>query len=83
MYGFYLTPKAIGHAELTLGGIDHSKFVGDPTYIPLIAETGRWFVTPTQIFANGRLVTTPLNDLEVFFDSGTSNVYFPANITQV
>ena len=24
----YLTPKAVGNAELTLGGIDNSKFIG-------------------------------------------------------
>ena len=26
LFSMYLTPKRIGHAELTLGGIDHSKF---------------------------------------------------------
>ena len=28
LFGFYLTPKSVGNAELTLGGIDSSKFTG-------------------------------------------------------
>jgi hypothetical protein len=29
----YLTPKAVGNAELTLGGLDNSKFTGKLTVI--------------------------------------------------
>ena len=28
LFSMYLTPKAVGNAELTLGGIDNSKFTG-------------------------------------------------------
>lgn len=28
LFGFYLTPKSVGNAELTLGGTDSSKFTG-------------------------------------------------------
>ncbi|OSX66049.1 hypothetical protein POSPLADRAFT_1166015 [Postia placenta MAD-698-R-SB12] len=28
LFGMYLTPKAVGHAELTIAGIDQSKFQG-------------------------------------------------------
>lgn len=30
LFGFYLTPQSAGNAELTLGGIDSSKFTGAP-----------------------------------------------------
>lgn len=28
LFSLYLTPQAVGNAELTLGGIDNSKFTG-------------------------------------------------------
>lgn len=28
LFGMYLTPQAIGNAELTIGGVDDSKFTG-------------------------------------------------------
>lgn len=28
LFGFYLTPKAVGNAELTIGSIDETKFRG-------------------------------------------------------
>ena len=29
LFSFYLTPQSVGNAELTLGGIDHTKYKGD------------------------------------------------------
>jgi hypothetical protein len=28
LFSMYLTPKAVGNAELTVGGIDSTKFIG-------------------------------------------------------
>lgn len=35
----WLTPKSVGGAELTLGGIDNTKFSSPITYIPVDPET--------------------------------------------
>jgi hypothetical protein len=39
VFGMWLTPKSVGGAELTLGGIDNSKFSGPITYIPVDPAT--------------------------------------------
>lgn len=85
VYGFYLSPLTVGGAELTLGGIDTSKLQGDIIYAPLIdRNSGHWILETSEIFVNGHTSSTLQNDLPpVLFDSGTSNVLFPTNITEV
>ncbi|OBZ68305.1 Pepsin A [Grifola frondosa] len=36
LFGMFLTPKAIGNAELTIGGIDDSKFEGSLVYSSVV-----------------------------------------------
>jgi len=40
LFSMHLTPKAVGNAELTIGGIDHTKFKGtkESRYSLLILE---------------------------------------------
>jgi len=83
LFGMLLTPQAVGHAELTLGGIDESKFIGPLTFAPLSAEADdQWALDSPSITVNGR--TTPLlaSNRSIIFDSGTSNIVFDQNTTE-
>ncbi|KAF8516362.1 aspartic peptidase domain-containing protein [Gautieria morchelliformis] len=42
--GLFLTPERIGHAELTLGGADTTKFTGPLTFITQPSSTGNWIL---------------------------------------
>ena len=33
LFSLYLTPQSVGNAEMTIGGIDESKFIGAMTLI--------------------------------------------------
>lgn len=46
----YLTPKAVGHAELTIAGIDQSKFKGKPH--SLVIESNTYVHTGQLTYAN-------------------------------
>lgn len=83
LFSMFLTPKSIGNAELTLGGIDHSKFKGPLTFATLFNDGfGDWVLPSPGISVNGK--TTPLlhTPRNVIFDSGTSNVLFSTNTTE-
>lgn len=56
LFSFYLTPKRVGGAELTLGGIDHSKFRGSMTFAPLSDNSGFWNVNVSSITMNDKAV---------------------------
>ncbi|KAJ7089207.1 acid protease [Mycena belliarum] len=83
LFSLYVTPNAIGGAELTVGGIDSSKFNGTLTYAPNSTPgTADWTLTSPMIAVNGK--TTPLlrRSRDVFFDSGTSNILFSTDTTE-
>ncbi|PKK48834.1 hypothetical protein CI102_6320 [Trichoderma harzianum] len=42
VYGLYLTPQSVGHAEISLGGVDSSKLVSEINYIPVFPATGQF-----------------------------------------
>src|ERR1700742_5198781 len=52
--GSYLTPNATGGAELTLGGIDRTKFNTSVSTANLTSTFGLWQLTYKEIFANGK-----------------------------
>ncbi|KAJ7056821.1 aspartic peptidase domain-containing protein [Mycena amicta] len=80
LFSMYLTPLSVGGAELTIGGIDTTKFRGDLIYAALPANTGPlWTLDSPQIFVNGKTSSTLTTKLNVIFDSGTSNVYAPVS----
>jgi len=84
LFSLFLTPQSVGHAEMTLGGIDKSKFIGHPVFAsvaPSQHPNPTWFLPSPSIFVNGQ--TTPLlnSNRKVIFDSGTSNIVFSTNDT--
>ncbi|KAF4620824.1 hypothetical protein D9613_000878 [Agrocybe pediades] len=83
----YLTPKAVGNAELILGGIDSTKFTGEPIFGDLPpAETelppSVWLLNSPGISVNGHTTGFLNTSRQIIFDSGTSNVVFPTNTTE-
>ncbi|KAJ7054480.1 acid protease [Mycena amicta] len=79
----YVTPEAVGGAELTIGGIDDSKFNGTLTYAPNAdAGSSTWSLTSPQIFVNGKTTSTLKRSRDVIFDSGTSNILFDTTTTE-
>ncbi|GAB1526988.1 hypothetical protein RhiTH_010163 [Rhizoctonia solani] len=83
VFGMWLTPKSVGGAELTLGGIDNSKFSGPVTYIPVDPATqGFWQLVSSQYAVNGKTSAALKKTTHVIFDSGTSNIVFPKAVTE-
>ncbi|KAJ7929758.1 acid protease [Mycena leptocephala] len=80
LFSLYLTPKAIGNAEMTIGGIDTTKFTGDLTYASLPAfTTTSWSLISPQFYVNGKTTNALKASRHVVFDSGTSNMQFPVH----
>ncbi|KAB5593458.1 hypothetical protein CTheo_3092 [Ceratobasidium theobromae] len=82
--GFWLAPKDIGDAQMTLGGVDEAKLEGKQvTYIPLAKEAhGFWQLESTQFGVNGQ-TNEELNQIrQVYFDTATANLQFPKNTTE-
>ncbi|KAJ6499109.1 acid protease [Mycena sanguinolenta] len=78
LFSLFLTPQAIGNAELTVGGIDTTKFTTPMTFASLPAGSGAtWTLNSPQIFVNGKTTSVLKATRNVIFDSGTSNVLFP------
>nr|GAT42532.1 acid protease [Mycena chlorophos] len=78
LFSLFLTPLAVGNAELTLGGIDTTKFSGDLIFASLPANPRTtWSLASPQIFVNGETTSVLTASRNVIFDSGTSNILFP------
>ncbi|OBZ68172.1 putative vacuolar protease A [Grifola frondosa] len=83
LFGMFLTPKAVGHAELTIGGIDHRKFHSDLVYSSLPeGSDGFWQLESPSITVNGKTTTLLNSRRTIIFDSGTSNILFSTNTTE-
>ncbi|KAF7318309.1 Acid protease [Mycena chlorophos] len=83
IFSLYITPEAVGGAELTIGGIDETKFNGSLTYAPNADQgSSTWSLTSPQIFVNGKTTSTLKKKRDVIFDSGTSNVLFDTTTTE-
>ncbi|KAJ7045282.1 acid protease [Mycena alexandri] len=79
IFGMSFTPKGVkggGAGELTLGGVDTTKFKGPLLYSP--TPDGAWTLRSQGIIVNGKTTSTLNNtDPSLFiFDSGTSNMLF-------
>ncbi|KAF8585024.1 acid protease [Ramaria rubella] len=84
-FGLYLTPKSIGNAELTLGGFDESKISGELHYSPILIPDvlpGFWTLNSSSVSVNGKTSSFLNNPQQIIFDSGTSNLVFPKNVTE-
>ncbi|KAJ7016573.1 acid protease [Mycena alexandri] len=83
LFSLYLTPEAIGGAELTIGGIDETKFNGTLTYADQSDEgSSTWTLTSPSISVNGKTTSTLKQSRDVIFDSGTSNILFDTATTE-
>lgn len=82
LFSLFLTPNSVGNAELTLGGIDNSKFTGTPTFLPVTGAGSFWELTSSQVAVNGKTTSTLRVTQGIIFDSGTSNLVFPTAITE-
>ena len=81
-YGFYLSPINVGHAELTLGGVDPSRMSGPLCPIPTMnknisQETGSWVANLTDIVVNGQ--KGHFLGQAAVLDTGTANIVAPTN----
>ncbi|KAI0092968.1 aspartic peptidase domain-containing protein [Irpex rosettiformis] len=81
LFSFYITPQSVGNAELILGGIDHSKFKGAITYVPIAQsqypEYPFWLLTNLGFSVNNKMTSASPKNRIFVFDSGTSNVVMP------
>ena len=67
----YLTPAAVGEAEMTFGGIDTTKFQGDLIYADVPAGSGStWTLDSWGIAVNGQSPKALQVSQNVIFDSG-------------
>ncbi|KAE9400870.1 acid protease [Gymnopus androsaceus JB14] len=78
LFGMFLTPLAVGNAELTIGGIDESKFTGELTFASQAEDSGAtWQLNSPGLSVNGKTSSVLDVPRTIIFDSGTSNILFP------
>jgi len=82
LFGLFLTPESVGNAELTLGGVDSTKFSGTPTFIPVTGAGSFWELNSTAVAVNGKTSSVLQGAQSIIFDSGTSNLVFPTDVTE-
>ncbi|KAK1235591.1 hypothetical protein PQX77_001184 [Marasmius sp. AFHP31] len=83
LFGMFLTPLAVGNAELTIGGVDQSKFSGPLTFASLPSgSSATWRLVSPGVSVNGRTTTTLSRSRNLIFDSGTSNMIFDRATTE-
>lgn len=75
IYGLYLTPHSVGHAEISLGGVDSSKLTSDINYIPVFPVTGPFNGTFEKVYVNNK--ATKVSSNYAIYDSGTANIVAP------
>ncbi|KAJ6594144.1 acid protease [Mycena capillaripes] len=82
LFSLYLTPQAVGNAEMTVGGIDTTKFTGNLTFASLPAgSSATWTLNSPQLSVNGKTTTVLKATRNIIFDSGTSNILFSTATT--
>ncbi|KAJ6572095.1 acid protease [Mycena capillaripes] len=83
LFSLFVTPNAVGGAELTIGGIDESKFNGTLKFASL-ADSGSptWSLTSPRISVNGKTTSLLKQSRDIIFDSGTSNILFSTDTTE-
>ncbi|KAF9448729.1 acid protease [Macrolepiota fuliginosa MF-IS2] len=82
LFSLYLTPRAVGNAEMTIGGIDTTKFTGTPIFASQAASSSTWQLVSPRLSVNGKTNTLLSQSRTIIFDSGTSNVVFSTDITE-
>lgn len=74
VFAFYLSKTSGSDGELSIGGIDSTKYTGSLTYIPLSSET-YWEVPLSSMTIGGSKVTTAT---KAVLDTGTSILAGPS-----
>ncbi|GJJ12753.1 hypothetical protein Clacol_006998 [Clathrus columnatus] len=87
IFFLFLTPKSVGNAELTLGGIDESRVNGTLIFLPIVlpepnSTVSNWVLNSTNITVNGQTAPILSETLSMLIDSGTSNLVLSPNITE-
>ena len=77
VFAFYLTSNGT-NGELTLGDIDHTKYVGDFSWVP-VSQKGYWEVVGDNVAFDGASVGT---SIKAVMDSGTSLLAFPKSVAK-
>lgn len=84
IFGMYMPSGQVTGGQLTLGGVDETKFEGDLTWMSLnhnlAAEHGQWVVDMQTIFVNGKQLQ--VSDL-IPDKSSTNSVPYPQSLVQV
>lgn len=80
MYGLYFSPRTVGNAELTLGGVDQTKITGSMRPLPMNTtftnSVASFVVNFDDILVNNK--STKIG-AAALLDSGTSNVVAESN----
>ncbi|EJD42596.1 acid protease [Auricularia subglabra TFB-10046 SS5] len=84
IFGMLFTPHDEGGAQLTVGGVDATKFSGEPTYAALSTNGPDvfWTLTSDGIFVGGQAARNTRN-LDVIFDSGTSTIALDPKLSKL
>ncbi|KAJ7255787.1 acid protease [Mycena haematopus] len=82
IFGMLFVPKREGgEGELTLGGVDTTKFHAPLLFSPQLGN-GNWELASQGIFVNGKTASVLQSNLSLIFDSGTSNMLFTKPIAE-
>ncbi|KAJ7640174.1 aspartic peptidase domain-containing protein, partial [Mycena rosella] len=74
IFGMLFTPKNEGGAELTMGGVDTTKFTGTLLYSPGLSNSD-WEISSLGIYVNGEMKSSASNRLPLLLQ-GTSTMLF-------
>lgn len=81
-FGMYMPPGQITGGQLTLGGVDDTKFQGNLTWVSLNRELAashkQWVVDMQTIFINGKPLQVANTD-----NSSSGSVPYPQSLVQV
>ncbi|KAH7329754.1 aspartic peptidase domain-containing protein [Rhizoctonia solani] len=86
LFSIYFAPKGVnnGAGELTLGGINDNRHTGSVTYFPLaFPNANLWQLNSTGLTVNGQTNSLLSTHQTWIFDSGTSNLVLPKNLTEL
>lgn len=72
VFSLALNHRGTDESELTLGGIDATKFTKPLDYFPIIPEATYWLLNATGFAVNG--VAANVSAHSVIFDSGESHI---------
>jgi len=77
MFGFHLSRAAYkkNDGELTLGGVDNTKFKGNIAFTPVVSKAGFWEVALNDVSVDGKALK--LDGRTAVIDTGTTLVMAP------